>query len=97
MINFNMHIGLDLVIVYIPLCVSTMVAEVVSCNGVVYVGGVQVEIDEFQNYEKALGALGEAYKCLSKANMTDANQQELKLNDLKAKMILIKKFLQVKR
>ncbi|ETE59104.1 Intraflagellar transport protein, partial [Ophiophagus hannah] len=27
----------------------------------------KVEVDEFQNYEKALGALTEAYKCMSKA------------------------------
>jgi intraflagellar transport protein 140 len=56
----------------------------------------QLEIDEFQNYEKALGALGEAYKVLSKATSADANVQEMKLNDLKNRMMIIKKFLQAK-
>ncbi|KAJ3072947.1 hypothetical protein HDU98_002592 [Podochytrium sp. JEL0797] len=36
----------------------------------------QVEIDEYQNYEKALGALKESAKCLSKAK--DASQDALK-------------------
>ena len=52
----------------------------------------QVEIDEYQNYDKALGALGEAYKCLGKAKVTNQSQQEEKMADLKRRMNLIKKF-----
>lgn len=58
---------------------------------------VQVEIDEFQNYEKAIGALGESYKVLSKASNIDASTQEMRLNDLKNRIILTKKFIQLKR
>ena len=54
----------------------------------------QVEIDEFQNYEKALGALGEAYKVLGHAKLPDS--QETKMNDLKNRMALIKKFAEAK-
>ncbi|XP_041362442.1 intraflagellar transport protein 140 homolog [Gigantopelta aegis] len=57
----------------------------------------QVEIDEYQNYEKALGALGEAYKCLSKAKMQDAAMQEEKLAQLNHRMALIKKFITARR
>jgi intraflagellar transport protein 140 len=56
-----------------------------------------VEIDDFQNYEKAIGALGESYKVLSKAGATDSEAHEMRLNDLKNRMILTKKFLQAKR
>jgi len=55
----------------------------------------QVEIDEFQNYEKALGALGEAYKVLSHAKLSD-NSQETKMNDLKSRMMIVKKFAEAK-
>jgi len=55
-----------------------------------------VEIDEFQNYEKALGALGEAYKVLSHAKLAD-DSQEMKMSDLKNRMMLVKKFLEAKR
>ncbi|XP_074648558.1 intraflagellar transport protein 140 homolog [Tubulanus polymorphus] len=57
----------------------------------------QVEIDEYQNYDKALGALGEAYKCITKAKMKNQSQQEEKLTQLKARMDLIKKFVQARR
>ncbi|XP_052071458.1 intraflagellar transport protein 140 homolog isoform X2 [Mytilus californianus] len=56
-----------------------------------------VEIDEYQNYDKALGALGEAYKCLGKAKMSDEIMQEEKLSHLKNKMALIKKFVTARR
>ncbi|OWF41021.1 intraflagellar transport protein 140 homolog [Mizuhopecten yessoensis] len=57
----------------------------------------QVEIDEYQNYDKALGALGEAYKCLSKTKMSDEMLQEEKLSRLKNKITLIKKFVTARR
>lgn len=57
----------------------------------------QVEIDEYQNYEKALGALTEAYKCLSKAKMRNPQEQESKLADLQSKMTLVKRFIQARR
>ena len=57
----------------------------------------QVEIDEFQNYDKALGALSEAYKCMSKAKTKNQAQQEEKLSEIKNKVTLIKKFVQARR
>lgn len=56
-----------------------------------------MEIDEFQNYDKAQGALNEAYKCMSKAKMKNQSQQEEKLAEIKNKMGLIKKFVQARR
>ncbi|RMX59262.1 hypothetical protein pdam_00005737 [Pocillopora damicornis] len=38
----------------------------------------QVEIDEYQNYDKALGALTEAYKCMAKAKTKNPTDQEEK-------------------
>ena len=58
---------------------------------------MKVEIDEFQNYEKAMGALGESYKVLSKVSSSDTGAQEMRLNDLKSRMMLTKQFLQMKR
>ncbi|XP_025043975.2 intraflagellar transport protein 140 homolog isoform X2 [Pelodiscus sinensis] len=57
----------------------------------------QVEIDEYQNYEKAQGALTEAYKCLSKAKMRSPVEQESKLALLQSKMALVKRFIQARR
>ncbi|XP_059152845.1 intraflagellar transport protein 140 homolog [Physella acuta] len=57
----------------------------------------QVEIDEYQNYDKALGALGEAYKCMSKAKFDDSMVQEEKLGVIKHKMSLIKRFTTARR
>lgn len=57
----------------------------------------QVEIDEYQDYEKALRALGEAYKCLTKAKMNDEMLLEERLAQLKNKMALIKKFVTARR
>lgn len=56
----------------------------------------QVEIDDFQNYEKALHALTEAYKCISKAKDSSAGKQEARLADLQHKITLIKKFVQAR-
>ncbi|XP_039255691.2 intraflagellar transport protein 140 homolog [Styela clava] len=57
----------------------------------------QVEIDEYQNYDKALGAMTEAFKCLSKAKMANKQQQEDKVTELKTRIALVKKFIQAKR
>ncbi|XP_051876987.1 intraflagellar transport protein 140 homolog isoform X1 [Pristis pectinata] len=57
----------------------------------------QVEIDEYQNYEKALGALTEAYKCLSKAKMRSPGEQEEQLGQLQNKLTTVKKFVQIRR
>ncbi|MGH0149769.1 UNVERIFIED_CONTAM: hypothetical protein FKN15_049588 [Acipenser sinensis] len=57
----------------------------------------QVEIDEYQNYEKALGALTEAYQCLSKAKAHSAEEQEGRLAELQHKLTLVKKFVQARR
>lgn len=51
----------------------------------------QVEIDEYQAYDKALGALNEALKCVSKAKMKDFNAQEAMVSSLQHRIILVKK------
>ncbi|KAF3704522.1 Intraflagellar transport protein 140 -like protein WD and tetratricopeptide repeats protein 2 [Channa argus] len=56
-----------------------------------------VEIDDYQNYEKALDALTEAAKCLSKAKDSSTGQQEVRLTNLQHKITLIKKFVHVRR
>lgn len=58
---------------------------------------LQVEIDEYQNYDKALGALSEAYKCMAKAKMKNASEQEEKVGFLKQRIGLVKKFVQARR
>lgn len=55
-----------------------------------------MEIDDYQNYEKALDALTEAFKCLSKTKDSSA-PEEVRLADLQHKIILIKKFVQARR
>lgn len=62
-----------------------------------WVSLVQVEIDEYQNYDKAHGALTEAYKCLSKAKAKSPLDQETKLAQLQSKMTLVKRFIQARR
>nr|CAB3255295.1 intraflagellar transport protein 140 homolog [Phallusia mammillata] len=57
----------------------------------------QVEIDEYQNYDKAIGALTEALKCLTKAKMADRQLQESKVSEVKGRIALIKKFTQTRR
>ncbi|XP_016063569.1 PREDICTED: intraflagellar transport protein 140 homolog [Miniopterus natalensis] len=57
----------------------------------------QVEISEYQNYDKAHGALTEAYKCLSKAKAKSPLDQETKLAQLQSKMALVKRFIQIRR
>ncbi|XP_048575888.1 intraflagellar transport protein 140 homolog isoform X2 [Nematostella vectensis] len=57
----------------------------------------QVEIDEYQNYDKALGALTEAYKCMAKAKMKNSTDQEEKVAFLKQRIGFVKKFVQARR
>lgn len=57
----------------------------------------KVEIDDYQNYEKALDALTDAYKCLSKAKDSSGVKQEGKLSDMQHKISLIKKFVHARR
>lgn len=61
-----------------------------------YEACAQVEIDEYQNYDKALGALGEAYKCMSKAQGDEVMKEERSAK-LKQKMALMKKFVTARR
>uniref|UniRef100_A0A674PQ19 Intraflagellar transport 140 n=1 Tax=Takifugu rubripes TaxID=31033 RepID=A0A674PQ19_TAKRU len=56
----------------------------------------QVEIDDFQNYEKALHALTEAHKCILKSKDSSAGKHEARLADLQHKINLIKKFVQAR-
>lgn len=58
---------------------------------------LKVEIDDYQNYEKALDALTEAFKCVSKAKDASTGKQEARLADLQHKITLIKKFVQARR
>ncbi|XP_047465018.1 intraflagellar transport protein 140 homolog [Mugil cephalus] len=62
-----------------------------------YEACAQVEIDDYQNYEKALDALTEAAKCLSKSKDASTGQQEVRLADLQHKVALIKKFVHIRR
>ncbi|XP_006801137.1 intraflagellar transport protein 140 homolog [Neolamprologus brichardi] len=61
-----------------------------------YEACAQVEIDDYQNYEKALDALTEASKCLSKAKDASSGQQEVRLADLQHKIALIRKFVHIR-
>ncbi|XP_043416969.1 intraflagellar transport protein 140 homolog [Prionailurus bengalensis] len=62
-----------------------------------YEACAQVEIDEYQNYDKAHGALTEAYKCLAKAKAKSPLDQETKLAQLQNKMALVKRLIQARR
>ncbi|XP_054719898.1 intraflagellar transport protein 140 homolog [Uloborus diversus] len=58
-----------------------------------YEACAQDEIDEYQNYEKALEALTEAYKCQAK-NSGSSNSD--KLQTLKSKIEIISKFVEIR-
>ncbi|XP_034252751.1 intraflagellar transport protein 140 homolog [Thrips palmi] len=58
-----------------------------------YTACAQVEVDEYQNYEKALGALAEASRCLAKAGSVKEGIVEA----VNLRSALVKKFLDVKR
>ncbi|KAJ8399837.1 hypothetical protein AAFF_G00405670 [Aldrovandia affinis] len=62
-----------------------------------YEACAQVEIDDYQNYEKALGALTEAYKCLAKAKVRSTEEQESRLAELQHRVTLVKRFVQARR
>uniref|UniRef100_A0A8C5ELC1 Intraflagellar transport 140 homolog (Chlamydomonas) n=1 Tax=Gouania willdenowi TaxID=441366 RepID=A0A8C5ELC1_GOUWI len=62
-----------------------------------YEACAQVEIDDYQNYEKALDALTEASKCLSKAKDSSSGKHEARLADLLHKITLVKKFVHIRR
>lgn len=57
----------------------------------------QVEIDDYQNYEKAYGALTEACKCLSKAKGRSGDETDARILVLTHRLGLIKTFIQAQR
>ncbi|KAK7788798.1 hypothetical protein R5R35_010909 [Gryllus longicercus] len=63
-----------------------------------YVACAQVEIDEYQNYEKALGALSEASRCLSKVSQPrDPKQHERAVENLNNRMSVVRRFVEIRR
>lgn len=59
---------------------------------------MQVEVDEYQNYEKALGALGEANRCLAKTqNMQELDVHQRAVENLAERTSLVKKFVDIRR
>ena len=56
----------------------------------------QVEIDEFQNYDKALGALSESLKCFGKVKSRTPSI-EAKMQFLKDRITLISKFAEARK
>ncbi|XP_020285443.1 intraflagellar transport protein 140 homolog isoform X2 [Pseudomyrmex gracilis] len=63
-----------------------------------YVACAQVEIDEFQNYEKALDALNQANRCLTQVIMPrdlDVHKRAVEL--VNNRMLTIKRYLDIKR
>ncbi|XP_035386707.1 intraflagellar transport protein 140 homolog isoform X1 [Electrophorus electricus] len=61
-----------------------------------YEACAQVEIDDYQNYEKALGALTEACKCLSKAKSRTGGDAEERLTELTHRITLVRRFIQAR-
>ena len=63
-----------------------------------YVACAQVEIDEYQNYEKALDALNQASRCLSKATSPrDPEIQKKAIEVVNNRMATIKRYLDIKK
>ena len=52
----------------------------------------QVEIDEYRDYEKALGALKEATKQLIKAKDLTGSEKEERLNSLQQRIFVVERF-----
>lgn len=62
-----------------------------------YEACAQVEIDEFQDYDKAMSALAEAYKCLTRGGVEDSVKVEEMIKNFKIKLTMIKNFLVAKK
>lgn len=63
-----------------------------------YVACAQVEIDEFQNYEKALDALNQASKCLAKVvDPRDSEVHRRAIEVVNGRMSTIKRYLDIKK
>jgi intraflagellar transport protein 140 len=55
-------------------------------------------VDEYQNYEKALGALSEANRCLAKVTTPgDSIQHKRVLDNLNTRMAIVKRFVDIRR
>ena len=61
-----------------------------------YEACAQVEIDEFQDYDKALSAIAEAFKCVNRPNEESTVNGEDIIKRLRFKIAVIKKFLEAK-
>lgn len=57
----------------------------------------QVEIDEYQDYQKAQGALKEALKCLSKAKTKNTTALEARVKFFNERLQLVKRFADARR
>ncbi|XP_050298165.1 intraflagellar transport protein 140 homolog isoform X2 [Anthonomus grandis grandis] len=63
-----------------------------------YVACAQVEIDEFQNYEKALTALSEASRCLQKiTNPLDPKQIQRAMDIVQQRYSAVKRFVDIRK
>lgn len=67
-------------------------AKAMDSLALFYDSCAQVEIEEYQNYEKALGALRESYKYMSKAKGKEAKSAEIK-----KKIAYIEQFVSIKQ
>ena len=56
-----------------------------------------MEIDEYQDYDKAHGALQEALKCLTKAKSKNPSALEARVNFVTERLHLVKKFADARR
>ena len=56
-----------------------------------------MEIDEYQDYDKAQGALNEALKCLSKAKSKNPTGLEARVKFLTERLHLVKRFADARR
>ncbi|CAG9773857.1 unnamed protein product [Ceutorhynchus assimilis] len=61
-----------------------------------YVACAQVEIDDFQNYEKALGALTEASRCLQKITDNPAHIQRA-MEIVQQRFSMVKRFVDIRK
>merc|ERR1712000_647960 len=61
-----------------------------------YESCAQAEIDDYQDYEKALGALNEALRCMSRAKMKDLDAQEETVSRLQRRIEMVKQFVELR-